>query len=121
MGKAEFKWTINSTEYHLQRKHIDLGAGLRSTKDVWELSVKIGDRWDAQWQQTSSRSTGATREEMIALLADMFDRKPHEVEALIVAAEKNAEDPEDSPQRRVSDAPDLGRSGLPTKPFQEQF
>lgn len=121
MNKAEFKWKIKTTEYHLQRKYIELGNGVRSHKEVWELSVKIGDRWDAQWKQSSPRSVGASREEMIDLLADMFDRKPREVEAFIIAAEKAAGDYEEAPVRRHTDAPDLGRKGIPTRPLPERF
>lgn len=121
MNKAEYKWKINSTEYHLQRKHIELGNGVRSFREVWELSSRIGDRWDAKWTQKSNRSVGATRDEMLALLADMFNREPAEMEPFIVAAEKAAEDHEEAPVRRRIDAPDLGRKGIPTRPLPERI
>jgi hypothetical protein len=120
MGKAEFKWTINKTHYHLYRHRIDLGNGKQSKREVWELAVKIGDRWDAKWQQTSKRGAGATRDEILQLLADMFDRDKEDMEPLVEAAEENGQAEHEKYSHRVDPGAPV-RRGLPTQPLPERF
>lgn len=124
MGKAELKWNIGDLHYHLERKTVDLGAGHYSNKQVWELSMKRGDGWSAKWQKSSDSAVGATRDEMIQLLAKTFNKKPREVECLIEAAEDNAfgGDTDDASEvRKHYDVPRPKGGGIPTRPLPARF
>lgn len=111
----EFGWELRGTSYLLTKKYMDLGNGKQTTREVWELSMKIGNRWDAQWKQAgSNRSIGATRGEMRELLAEMFSISESKADIFLNAVD-SSNDEETTPRRVASGAPKIEGGGLPTR------
>lgn len=112
------EFPVRSTfDYRLSLRREDLGNGKLSKRDIYVLEVKPFGAPTRDYKNIESLNNNMDRESMIRLLRDRFDFTAKQASAIL----SRVEDGPSESARRFSDAPDLGRPGLPTRQFTERF
>lgn len=104
-------------EYRLSLRREDLGNGKVSKRDNYVLEVKPFGAPKRDYKNIESLNNNMDRASMIRLLRDRFDFTESQASQILSRVEDGpATDP-----KKISDAPNLGRPGLPTRQFAERF
>ena len=104
-------------EYRLSLRREDLGNGNVSKRDIYVLEVKPFGAPRRDYRNIESLNNNMDRASMVRLLRDRFDFTESQAAKIL----SRVDDGPSAALRKISDAPNLGRPGLPSRPFAESF